>query len=108
MGCRDGLILAEGGRIWCGNLLCPVPDAAAQILDDAEAEHVVTFTADGFTIRHPLRERLDDALMRCELHAFLAGLGTPPFGPGRYRAKWQREADGPLQVGWDWEKLDPT
>jgi hypothetical protein len=101
MGCDEGLIIGEGGRIWCGNLLCPQPDAAARILEDAETEHLVTFDGDGFTIRHPLRERLDDELMSCLLHQWCATLRPdliPP--PGAYRAL---ETPG----GWIWERL-PT
>jgi len=101
MGCDEGLIIGEAGRLWCGNLLCPRPDAAARILEDDEAEHLVTFTEHGFTIRHPLRERLDDELMRCLLHEWCATLAPgriPP--PGRYRALI-------TTGGWIWEKL-PT
>jgi Family of unknown function (DUF6085) len=85
LGCGEGLILGEGGVIWCGNLLCPRPSAAAEILADGEAAHVITLDEDSFTVRHPLRERLDDALMTCSLHAYLAGGAGPPQPPGRYR-----------------------
>jgi hypothetical protein len=87
MGCREGLILGEGGTIWCGSLLCPRPTAAAEILADPEAGHIVDITLDGqFTIRHPPHERLDDALLTCKLHQLLAGENTPFLKPGRYRA----------------------
>jgi Family of unknown function (DUF6085) len=85
MGCGEGLILGEGGVIWCGSLLCPRPGAAAEILADPEAAHIATLDENGYTIRHPLRERLDDALMRCSLHAYLADGGWNPEVPGRYR-----------------------
>jgi hypothetical protein len=51
-----------------------------------------------FTVRHPLRERLDDALMECALHDMTAGLDGPPRRPGRYRVT---VAGG----GWSWEPL---
>ena len=87
MGCGEGLILGEGGVLWCADLLCPRPTAAAEILADPEAGHLIDITLDGqFTIRHPLRERLDDALMRCGLHVLLAADDAPWLEPGRYRA----------------------
>ena len=46
MGCGEGLILGEGGVIWCAALLCPRPTAAAEILADRESEHIVIFDAD--------------------------------------------------------------
>ena len=86
MGCGEGLILAEGGVIWCASLLCPRPGAAAEILADPEAGHLASVTLDGqFTIRHPLRERLDDALMTCRLFAYLANGGWLPEATGRFR-----------------------
>lgn len=85
MGCGEGLILGEGGQVWCASLLCPVPDAAARILDDAETGHIVELLAGTFTIFHPLRERLDDDLVACSLHAHVASQDEPPQPPGRYR-----------------------
>jgi len=35
MGCGEGLILSELGELFCGDLLCPRPTAAAEILADA-------------------------------------------------------------------------
>lgn len=86
MGCDAGLVLGRGARVTCASLDCPRPDAAAEILADRETGHIVTFTRDGFTIRHPLRERLDDALMDCALHEHCASLPGPPVRPGKYRA----------------------
>jgi hypothetical protein len=101
MGCGGGLILSELGEIFCADLLCPRPAAAAQILADAESEHIVTFTAGGFTIRHPLRERLDDALLQCELHEHLASRDAPLMPPGTYRAQSPRPG---RESGWYWEQ----
>ena len=56
-------------------------------------------TLDGqFTIRHPLRERLDDALLRCALHTLLASDDAPDLAPGRYRA------DTDSQAAWFFER----
>jgi Family of unknown function (DUF6085) len=89
MGCGQTLFIGAGREVTCGHLSCPRPDAAADILDDHETEHLVTFTPHDFTIKHPLRERLDDALLNCELHTYCHDLGGPPAAPGRYRAVWR-------------------
>lgn len=86
MGCGRTLFLGAGGYITCSFLECPEPDAVATILDDDESEHVVMFGPAGFTIRHPLRERLRDLLMSCELHAYCEEMDGPPVEPGEYRA----------------------
>jgi hypothetical protein len=98
MGCGETLILAAGGHVTCSRISCPEPDAASTLLEDAETEHVVRFTPDVFTVRHPLRERLHDDLMDCALHEHIAEMDGPPVPPGRYRA---RQSDG----GWAWESL---
>ena len=68
----------EGGKLMCREPGCPAPDTAARLLTDREVYHRVDFAADGFTIRHPLHERIGDALMSCPLHTYCAGLDTPP------------------------------
>lgn len=78
MGCGQTLERVAGGEIRCTAELCGKPDAAQRILMDPEAEHIVTITDCGrnggvtFSLRHPLRERLDGDLEACALHAFLS------------------------------------
>src|SRR6266540_3273513 len=62
MGCGETLMLHAGDWIGCGDDACPCPDAVTQILADRESEHQVRFDppGGGFTIRHPLRERIND------------------------------------------------
>lgn len=98
MGCGQTLFRAAGGYITCSYIDCPRPDAAADVLGDKETEHVVEFSEYDFTIRHPLRERLDDALMTCALHVHVALLDGPPVKPGRYRARGSGSA-------WTWEPI---
>jgi hypothetical protein len=98
MGCGRSLHRHLGGAIRCYDASCPRPAAAAEILADSETEHIVLLEEDTFTIRHPLRERLDDALMECALHELVAGTGAPSGPPGRYRVTMQ---DG----GWAWERI---
>lgn len=95
----ESLFLGSGGRVTCARLACPNPCAVDELLADRETEHIVELGAASFTIRHPLRERVGDALMTCELHDYVTGLDGPPVQPGRYRAR--RSA-----VGWSWERLE--
>lgn len=98
MGCGETLVAASENFITCMFLGCPRPDAVSELLSDRESEHIVQFTGDAFTVRHPLRERLDDALMSCELREFISGLGGPPVRPGRYRATLHAER-------WHWSAV---
>jgi hypothetical protein len=83
-------------------LACPNPTAVDQILADPETEHLVDFTARGFSVLHPLRERIEEdqgGLWGCALHLHIQGLDGPPVAPGRYRA----HAD---PGGWSWERVE--
>jgi len=86
MGCGEMLFLGEGGHVTCSKLDCSNPAAVDEILGDSETLHVVVFDEEGFSIQHPLKERLEGELFDCGLHAYLRGLGGPPARPGRYRA----------------------
>lgn len=85
MGCGSTLFLGSGGYVTCSLDVCPKPDAAADILNDFEPHHIVMLGNEVFTVRHPLRERLDEEFMQCSLHAWIADLAGPPRRPGRYR-----------------------
>lgn len=86
MGCGATLICGRpDGAVLCSSTGCPRPSAAGELLDDRETEHIVELHEDDFTIRHPLRERLDDELMTCDIHAQLRATDGPPRPPGRYR-----------------------
>lgn len=86
MGCGETLMLGSDQYVGCSHADCPRPDAAGLILADQETEHLVQFSEETFTVIHPLRERLDDALLDCQLHAYCASLDGPPLTPGLYRA----------------------
>lgn len=101
MGCGETLEAAADGMFACTRRGCPRPYAASEILANRETEHLVTFSPTAFTVRHPLRERLDDALMDCQLHEFIAALDGPPVQPGLYRAV-ESEDDG----GWVWSPVE--
>jgi hypothetical protein len=78
-------------------LECPRSDAVSDILDDSETEHIVRLDEDEFTVRHPLRERLGDELMRCPLHRWIRSQDGPPYKPGQYRVVWR---DGAMHATW--------
>lgn len=101
MGCGQTLIAAADGYITCTHLQCPCPEAVSTLLEDSETEHVVEFKAAEFTVRHPLRERLDDDLFDCDLHAHIAALPGPPVQPGRYRA-----TPRPTDLGYTWQWIE--
>ena len=105
MGCGQTLRAEETklvNRVICWAPACPDPLAAQKILQDSETEHVVRFSfhSEGFTIRHPLRERLDDALLYCKLTDFCFKLSQAPNGvPGSYRAILEEDA-------WIFQRID--
>lgn len=101
MGCGETLSLMAGGCVTCRKLDCPQPDAVSQLLADAQTEHVVWLGENSFTVRHPLRERLGDQLLTCQLHADIAAEDGPPLPPGKYRVP----AGYSTQRASDWEKL---
>lgn len=98
MGCGDTLFLGTGGYVTCSLIGCPDPSAASEILEDPETEHIVVFDEKGFTVQHPLRERLAGELFDCPLHEYCRRFDGPPVVAGRYRAhavadgQWRFEA----------------
>jgi hypothetical protein len=76
----------SGGLIMCLAKDCPDPGAVTQIISDPETCDVVQIDGDGFSILHPLRERLDGGLFDCPVNKALAAMAEPPALPGRYRA----------------------
>lgn len=104
MGCGETLFVGSGGYVTCSYIPCPRPDAVATLLADAETEHIVELRKREFTVKHPMRERLDDALMDCQLHAEIAAIAAmsgPPAKPGRYRVTNAPE-------GRSWQALEPA
>lgn len=105
MGCGGTLFLASGGYVTCSWIECPNPTAACDLLLDPETEHIVVLTADGFSIQHPLRERLEGELFDCGLHRILSAAEGPPWLPGRYRARGPfRDDAGSVDYGY-WQRL---
>lgn len=106
MGCGPTLVIGianpiahDAGRVVCDSVSCPRPSAASEVLADQETEHVVTMALDGFTLRHPLRERLDDALLSCTLHLRLNRGYPSDVAPGLYRVTSHGGT-------WTWERVE--
>lgn len=88
MGCGETLFLGEGGYVTCSYVDCPKPDAVATILEDNETEHIARFDGEGFSLMHPLRERLDGELFNCGVHLGLRAFAEMPVPePGIYRVE---------------------
>jgi hypothetical protein len=87
VGCGETLILGDGGYITCGSPGCPEPTAVSDLLRvRPETGHIADFTGDdGFSLGHPLIERIRGDLFDCPLHAYLIAMVGPPVGAGRYR-----------------------
>jgi hypothetical protein len=61
--------------------------AVEKLLSQPESHlDIVQIDGDGFSILHPLRERLDGGLFDCPVNKALAAMAEPPALPGRYRA----------------------
>ncbi len=145
MGCGQTLHLGAGGLISCLAPACPRKHAVQQLLSESETEHIVTLRDDAltwqfnketgfdeqvspgvfygsFTVRHPLRERVELAdLADCKLlRPHLSR--NDPGEAGTYRVtptSWVHDAgpdrDDPLaQLGpirgetvhdWAWERI---
>lgn len=87
MGCGETLTRSDDGRVMCASPFCPTPLAVDVLLDVDETEHRGDFTADGFTLEHPLRERLEGELFLCPVHKYLADLDELPVLEGHYRVR---------------------
>lgn len=99
MGCGQTLFAGEGGHVTCSYGMCPNPSAVDELLADRETEHIVQLGEYGFDVKHPLRERLDDALLGCSLARWIGEQAPADLPPvGRYRV---REPAGDTE----WERL---
>jgi hypothetical protein len=104
MGCGESLYLAAQGVVECVKPDCPNPIAVTAILWEAETQHLVGFAEDGWSARHPLRERLNNELLTCGVaEAVEIMLKADVDIPGVYRV-----APSPIGPGgWSWERVQP-
>ena len=111
---------SEASTVALGTTPCPNPGTMAEVMADAETEHVVYLAEDSFTIRHPLREHAH-GFERCPLHAYVmeestAGRLYPPWRRGRLTpgneyvlpaAGFRYRVAASAAAGWTWEPLGP-
>jgi hypothetical protein len=95
MGCSGlSLEVNEFGTLRCRSEKCPRPPAAAELLANPETEHLVVLAEFGYTIQHPLKERLEGRLFTCSVHAAVSDTAHEHMGePGRYRLTWGQDGD---------------
>lgn len=94
MGCSYFLKVTARRTLVCSNPDCPRPAAAAEILEDRETDHIVTIFDDGWKMRHPLKERLDDELDSCTVFKKTVSDWTAREVPlGRYRVSLSQAGD---------------
>jgi hypothetical protein len=98
---RSTLYLNGRGIIECIYGGCPRRTAVMDLLSDPQVDHVVEFTSDGWTLKHPLLERADDDLFRCEAGRHLTAQLSPEMPPGRYLMA--PEADN---GGWTYTQME--
>ncbi len=102
------LFVFDDGQLLCRQEGCALPSAASQILNQGgETGHILESRNDGWTIMHPLRERLEGALFRCEVADTVNTIG-PPAMLGYYRIL-ATTGTGAVRAGHgtgtDWEYL---
>lgn len=90
MGCGTTLFLGEGGHVTCSAVDCTGPDAVDTLLGDRETEHIAVFTEKGWTLKHPLRERLADELLTCGATAWIGDIPQLPHLRGTFRVLEQK------------------
>lgn len=104
MGCGETLFLAAQGIVQCVHPDCPDLDAVTRVIFEPEIQHVVTLQEDGWQAKHPLRERIGDELLTCEIGNAVLIMCGQRVEPGKYRV--MRSPIGP--GGWSWERLDDS
>jgi len=107
MGCGATLFVDTNDTIQCRGVGCPRPFAASEILGEAETEHLVTVGERYWSVKHPLRERLDDELLHCELGEYLEDLDKAPAPPGVYRVSKRAGDYDPVEFApWFFELVE--
>lgn len=94
MGCGETLAVAGGGHIVCMALQCPDPAMLDKVIShEAMDRHIVILDDEGFSVQHPLSERLTD-MTECDVHQAMHEQDGAPASPGRYYIEvTRRQAD---------------
>jgi len=108
MGCGQTLyvdIEQEPTQVLCVEGDCPRNDAMSLIMGNPETEHVVDFQADGYTVQHPLRERILGHLFDCPLFEQLSSIPNMRW-QGKFRVTTGDPERGFGSAGIHFEKVD--
>lgn len=101
MGCGPTLTatvsVLEYSEVICSNKECPNPKAVTDILCEPSVFHLVELHDATYNIMHPLHERINNELLRCDFSQFMDEQAGPPVAPGHYRV-YQTEK------GWQWDE----
>ncbi|MWV50087.1 hypothetical protein GRS96_12490 [Rathayibacter sp. VKM Ac-2803] len=105
MGCGQTLFLGDGGFITCSWQGCPNRGAVTDLLaaDSGITEHIVQIDADDWTMRHPLRERVEGTLFGCPTAgAFFDQYEETAtlMRPGQYSVRDDGTLAGPIPDYW--------
>ncbi len=76
---------AESVEVRFGSGTLNAVDAVLDSLAKTEPWHVVEITDTGWTMSHPIVERLTGELLDCAAGGHVGSHETPPLPPGRYR-----------------------
>jgi len=101
MGCGKTLYLASQGVVECVKPDCLDPVAVTGLLWDSETEHLVHFEDDGWQAKHPMRERLGDKLLRCDIGEAVITMLKFPVKPAIYRVRRSAVHSNT----WSWEAI---
>lgn len=81
---------AANPKVYCHNPQCTRPDAVTRLLKESDPDHVLVVKEGFWTLKHPLRERLEGDLFGCEIANAVAALdGVEVEGDGRYHVSWE-------------------
>lgn len=101
------LVRGPTARVRCYHPDCPDPEGIDKLMQDSEVHHILDVNEwQTWTLKHPLRERINGNLFECPLHGFLRQEFAFRYPPeqGRYRYVSTNTEDqnyGP----WEAEKL---
>jgi hypothetical protein len=83
--CGTGYLRVTANRILCAYGDCPRPAAAAELLSEQQGtDHIVVLHPGSYSVKHPLIERLDDALLHCWLGRQVDEFGEQWLADSRY------------------------
>jgi hypothetical protein len=102
MGCGPHLHRLQTGAVKCLARDCPEPLAAQYILNETETEHLVYLEEDSWQALHPLRERINGALLTCGISQAAEQAHSFGMEPGGYRVTVTRARGSET---WHWEPL---